>query len=247
MSRPKIEFFTETEELLEFPPIPARKALPEWFKQMAPAIDLPPSNSRFPFGLSRLQRLSNINATIRRCPGIISYLSEGYLIPLWSDFLVQVRGQTVYCVGSNELAHASPHSKNLQYNTMPLPETYLPDSVKFTNPWKVRTPPGWSVLLSQPFYQFEQRFTAIPGVVDSDVYHHIHVNAFFRKGDMDHQLKMGMPFIHVLPFQRSELEPEVRAMTDADRKRMKRLDFKAKRFFGKNAAIRGLGDPDEGE
>jgi len=247
MSRPKIEFFTDSEELLEFAPIPARKALPDWFKQMPPSMELPPGNTRFPFGLSKLNRLSNINATIRRCPGIISYLSEGYLIPLWADFLVQIRGQTVYCVGSNELAQASPHSKNMQYSSMPLPDSFLQDSVKFTNPWKVRTPPGWSVLLSQPFYNFEQRFTAIPGVVDSDVYHHIHVNTFFRKGDMDHQLKMGMPFVHILPFQRGVLEPEVRVMNEADRKRMKRLDFRAKRFFGKNAAIRGLGETEDGE
>lgn len=240
--QPKIEFFTDNDDLLDFPPIPARKALPEWFKDLAPAIDLPPGKSKFPFGLSKALRLSNVNATIRRCPGIISYLSEGYLIPLWADFLVQIRGQTVYCVGSNELAHASPHSKEMQYSTMPLPDTYLQDSVKFTNPWKVRTPPGWSVMLSQPFYQFESRFTVVPGVVDADVYHHIHVNTFFRKGDTDHQLKMGMPFVHVMPFQRNVLEPEVRAMTDEDRRRMKRLDFKAKRFFGKNAAIRGLGD-----
>lgn len=238
----KIEFFTDNEDLLDFPPIPARKALPDWFRDLAPAIDLPPGKSKFPFGLSKALRLSNVNATVRRCPGIISYLSEGYLIPLWADFLVQIRGQTVYCVGSNELAHASPHSKEMQYSTMPLPDTYLQDSVKFTNPWKVRTPPGWSVMLSQPFYHFESRYTVVPGVVDSDVYHHIHVNTFFRKGDTDHQLKMGMPFVHVMPFQRGMLEPEVRAMTDEDRRRMKRLDFKAKRFFGKNAAIRGLAD-----
>jgi len=71
------------------------------------------------------------------------------------------------------------------------------------------------------------------------------VNTFFRKGDLDHQLKMGMPFVHVMPFQRSALEPEVRVMNDADKKRMKRLDFKAKRFFGKNASIRGLLDSED--
>jgi len=187
-------------------------------------------------------RLSNVNSTIRRCPGVISYLSEGYLIPLWSDFVVQVRGDTVYCVGANELAHASPHSKKMQYSTMPLPDGYLEDSVKFTNPWKVKTPPGWSIILSQPFYHFEDRFMAVPGVIDSDVYHHIHVNTLFRKGDADHKLRMGMPFIHVMPFQRSVLEPEVRVMTEADRKRMKKLDFKAKRFFSKTASIRSLSD-----
>lgn len=245
MTRHRIEFFTENENLLDFPPFPAKKAAPDWFKQMEPSIELPPGSARFPFGISKLLRLSNINATIKRCPGVISYLSEGYLVPLWADFLVQIRGDTVYCAGSNDLAHASPHSKDMQYNTMPLPDDYLKDSVKFINPWKVRTPPGWSVLLSQPFYHFEQRFTVIPGVIDADVYHHMHVNTFFRKGNRDHQLKMGMPFVHVLPFQRSVLEPEVRVMTEADKKRLKRLDFRGKRFFGKNASIRGMADSED--
>lgn len=242
MAAPKIEFFTDHEPLLEYGPVPARKALPDWFKQMAPSIDLPPSQSRFPFGISKALRLSNVNATIRRCPGVISYLSEGWLLPLWSDFIVQIRGETVYCAGANEAAHVSPHSKDMQYPTMPLPTGFLKDSIKFTNPWKVKTPPGWSVLLSQPFYHFEDRFTVVPGVVDSDAYHHIHVNTFWRKGDADHKLVMGMPFVLVMPFQRSALQAEVRVSTEEDRKRMARLDFEAKRFFGKNAAIRHLGE-----
>ena len=92
MATPKIEFFADNENLLEFGPVPARKALPDWFREMSPAVELPPGSTKFPFGLSKALRLSNINATIRRCPGVISYLSEGYLIPLWADFLVQVRG-----------------------------------------------------------------------------------------------------------------------------------------------------------
>jgi hypothetical protein len=72
MARSKIEFFTDNENLLEFPPIPARKALPGWFRELSPAIDLPPGNTRFPFGLSKALLLSNVNATIRRCPGVLS-------------------------------------------------------------------------------------------------------------------------------------------------------------------------------
>jgi len=246
MAKSNIEFFTEHEALLEFGPVPAKRALPDWFKRMPVAKDLPASQGRFPFGLSASVRLSNVNATIRRCPGLISYLSEGYLLPLWSDFLVQVRRDTVYCVGSNETAHISPHSKATQYETMPLGEEFIPDSIKFTNPWKVRTPPGWSVLLSQPFYHFEERFQVLTGVVDSDVYHHIHVNTLFRRGDADHKLNMGQPFVHIMPFQRDALELDVRQMTERDKKRMQRLDFRAKRFFRKNATIRGDGrDPEE--
>lgn len=94
MAKSRIEFFTDNENLLDFAPQAARKCLPDWFKQMAPSIDLPAGQSRLPFGLSKALPLSNLNATIRRCPGGISCLSEGFIIPLWADFLVQVRAST---------------------------------------------------------------------------------------------------------------------------------------------------------
>lgn len=238
MARPLVEFFTEHEALLDYPPVPARTAYPDWFKRMAPSIDLPPSAKRFPFGLSSKLRLSNVNATIRRCPGLVSYLAEGYLVPLWSDFIVQVRGGKLYVEGSNELGSVSLHSKQHQYEHMPLPDDYLPDSVKFTNPWKVKTPKGWSVMVSAPFYHMEDRYLVATGVVDSDSYHHIHVNTFFKRRDADHTLRLGTPFVHVIPFQRQATDLEVRAMTEQDRQRMQKLDFRGKRFFGKQAAIR---------
>lgn len=243
--KPVIEFFTEHEELLDYPPVPAGKMFPDWFKQMAPSIALPPGQKRFPFGLSDRLRISNVNATIKRCPGLLSYLAEGYLVPLWSDFVVQIRGDKLYVEASNDFGSVSLHSKHHQYDRMPLPDGYVPDSVKFVNPWKVKTPKGWSVMLSAPFYHLEDRYLVATGVVDSDVYHHIHVNTFFRKRDADHQLKLGTPFVHVMPFQRSATDLQVRHATDDDRKRMKRLDFRGKRFFGKNQSIReGMGEDD---
>ena len=48
MASPKIEFLTDNEQLLEYTPVPARKVLPDWFRQMSPSIDLPPGKGRFP-------------------------------------------------------------------------------------------------------------------------------------------------------------------------------------------------------
>jgi len=245
MSQPKIEFFTEVEPLLRYPPVRAAKAMPDWFRRMEPAIELPPSASEWPFGVSKDLRLSNVNATIKRCPGVLSFLAEGYIVPLWTDYIVQVRGETIYAHGANpKLARVGTHSKKHQYADMPLPEGYVTDAVKFINPWKVRTPPGWSVLVSAPFYQFDDRFLVVPGVIDADVYHHMHVNTLFRRVNADHKLPMGMPFIHLLPFQRGALEHEVRLATEADRKRLEQLDFEGQRFFGKNQAIRAGGNDD---
>lgn len=237
-SNDKIEFFTEVPELLGQSPIPASKFYPAWFKSMPPSHDVPVSKG-FPFGLANSLRLSNVNATIRRCPGVISYLATGWIIPLWSDFVVQVRQNTIYAFGSNETAYVSMHSREKHFHTMPEMSGYYPEPLKFTNPWKVITPPGYSILLCAPFYHFEERFTVVPGVIDSDTYHHMHVNTFFKNTVGDYELKMEMPFVQVIPFARDTLGAEVREATSSDKERLRKLKFQSDRFFRKNKAIQG--------
>lgn len=234
---PKLEFFTEHEPLLSHPPVPASRFLPEWFRRQKPSFPIEP-NQRYPFGVSSKLQLSNVNATIKRCPGILSYLSEGYIIPLWSDFVVQVRNDTIYAMGSHQHDYVSLHGRHIHFDAMPERPDYYKDAVKFFNPWCVKAPKGWSVLLTAPFYHMEDRFVVCPGVVDADSYHRIHVNTFFRKGPADHKLKMGMPFVQVIPFQREALELEVRQATDEDNKRLERLRFRIDRFFEKTRTLR---------
>ena len=236
---PKIEFFTDYEELLNYPPQPAAKFYPEWFKKMSPGFEKPASPD-FPFGLSGNLPLSNLNSTIKRCPGVISYLTTGYILPLWTDYVVQVRNNSIFAFPSNESSSASLHGRHMHYNRMPELPDYYPDAVKFTNPWKVVTPKGWSVMVLPLYYHFDPRFLLVPGVVDSDVYHHIHGVSFFKKGIVDHTMKMGMPFMQVIPFQRDTLGLEVRHSTEEDQKRIKNLRFRVERFFGKNHAFKNI-------
>lgn len=233
----KIEFFTDHEELLKFKPQAAARFFPDWFKKMRPTHEVKPNN-KFPFGISEKLPLSNVNATVKRCPGIISYLSEGYVLPLWSDIVVQSRGDNLYAFGANATGQVSMHSRDMHFNTMPVSDEYHKNALKFINPWKVKTAPGWSVMISAPFYHFEDRFEVLPGVVDSDVYHHIHVNTLVRKQDGDMQLSMGMPFVHIIPFQRESTDMECRVSTEEDKKLIENLRFRMDRFFAKNKMIK---------
>ncbi|MCW8091955.1 hypothetical protein [Alteromonas sp. ASW11-130] len=237
LKTPKVEFFTDHEELLPYAPKPAAHFYPEWFKRMDGAHNVQPTQ-RYPFGLDKALTLSNVNATVKRCPGVVSYMSQGYVVPLWSDFVVQVRQDTIYAFGSNETASVSLHGRHIHFDKMPASKDYYKDAVKFTNPWKVKTPKGWSLLITSPFYHMEERFTVIPGVIESDTYHHMHVNTFFKSYPADHQLRMGMPFIHVIPFQRSKLKYEARLSTEEDKRLIKNLRFRSDKFFKKNQAMK---------
>ncbi len=237
----KIEFFTDHEELMPYAPKAASHFYPDWFKRMKGSHDVQPSR-KFPFGISSSMILSNVNATVKRCPGVLSFMSQGYIVPLWSDYVVQVRKDSIFAFGSNESSSASLHGRHIHFDKMPQSEDYYKDAVKFTNPWKIKTPKGWSTMIVAPFFHMEDRFTIIPGVIESDTYHHMHVNTFFKNYEADHQLRMGMPFIQVIPFERSKLEHEVRVSTEEDKKLIENLQFRSNRFFKKNQAIR---NPDE--
>ena len=43
------------------------------------------------------------------------------------------------------------------------------DFPKWVNPYVIKTPPGYSVLITQPFHR-ESVFTILPGIVDTDKY-----------------------------------------------------------------------------
>jgi len=73
---PKIKFTCREELLDAIPhPVPAAKAMPEWFKAIS--RDIPN------------QDLTK-SGTIKRCIPVLDAVSQGYIIPLWSDLHVSV-------------------------------------------------------------------------------------------------------------------------------------------------------------
>ena len=94
--------------------------------------------------------------------------------------------------------------------------------MKFHNPWAIRTPPGWSCLVTAPLNRTNDVVQILAGVVDTDRYQ-APVNFPFVTiaGDGVHTLEKGTPLVQVIPFQRTELEG-VRARRDAEGSRRAR-------------------------
>ena len=72
-----------------------------------------------------------------------------------------------------------------------------------------------------PTYQFEKRFTVLPGIVETDSYHHINFPSIWHT-TKDAIINRGTPFIQVIPFKRDDWEYETSQMNDKD------LDFDAR-------------------
>ena len=86
----------------------------------------------------------------------------------------------------------------------------------------------------QPVYQFEKRFTVLPGIVETDHYHHINFPTIWHS-TKDVVIDRGTPFIQVIPFKRDDWDFKVDQMTqkdiDLDRVEKSELNSKFKNSY----------------
>ena len=213
-----IEFKTDVKGLEEIAPVkPSNFFLPKWFKGMSDSIEQPALHEKGKpnyFGKKGDIAKKHTSGTVKRCPAIVDLITEGFIIPMWCDFLVQRDMETLEWDNRNFPYGIEFHSKE-QIKGWDLKKTDFPEGVKFANPWRIKTPPGYSVMFMTPTYQFEKRFTVLPGIVETDSYHHVNFPSVWHttKGAI---IERGTPFIQVIPFKRDDWEYSNSQMDDKD-------------------------------
>jgi hypothetical protein len=186
------------------PPVPAKAALPEWFRRL-PAVD-------------KAQLSATNNAlTVKRCMPFLDAMTTGWIIPLAATVRLEIRdgGRTVDAGWEFDKVMVSNHSApQVAGNPMePRPPC------KFHNHWTITTPKGWSCLFVPPLNRPDPVFQCAAGVVDTDVYASpIHFPFFATAPDGVYTLAKGTPLVQAIPFRRAEasLEAEIRAETDEE-------------------------------
>ena len=199
-----ILFFTQFKELEEtLPPVPASEFWPEWFQQQKPKND----------------HDQHAWATVRSCPGILDMLNMGYIIPLWCDYKLtkvkltvgeEIQFQTPQNLNQNgrPLFSAATHPHE-QIDNYPFKENQWKGSLKFQMPWEIKTDPGYSCLITAPFYHRQHNLEVLTGSVDTDYYHEMHVNTFFdSKVDEEILFERGTPLCQIIPYKREEYKME---------------------------------------
>ncbi len=195
-----IIFQPTREHLGEYPPVPAKKVIPQWYKDLpneihrATAFDMVTSNNRTPF-------------SIKRCVPVLDFLTSGYVI----------RNQTEIMLSSDDdmQQHVwwytnSPEDKSVvSYHPHAQCPITIKDSkksyFKIGTGYRVITPPGYSCLFYQSPYFMEERFTLFPGIVDTDTYDNEVLFPGYIHGKKENIfLEAGLPLIWVFPFKRSD-------------------------------------------
>lgn len=216
--------FEGLESIEECVPKPAKNFIPQWFK------DIPNNNLQ----------------SVKICPSFPDYFSQGYIIPMWVDSVLKydkvtdfwnwstsIPGETKWDTHSNAqfVEHSKPTFNGIEGQFV----------FKTFCPWLAITPPGWSVLQLPLFYHFNQQWSILPGIIDTDIHHELNQQVLYHGNGKEVIIKCGDPFVLYIPFKRSnKLKHETRYQTEEDKKIFNKLSLNINKEFLPNGAYRKL-------
>ena len=215
----KIEFISlidGLESIEECRPKPAKNFIPEWFR------DIPSSEPD----------------TVKVCPSFPDYFSMGYVVPMWTD--VKLASNEFPGVDWNwqtpDKTFIIESHGNRQFIDYVKPSFNGVDGqfvFKAICPWRIITPPGWSVLQLPMFYHFNKEFSVLPGILDTDIYHEINQQILYHGCGKEIQIKRGTPLALYVPFKRDQihLDSEIRFANDEDMKKINGSALNLKTMF----------------
>ena len=206
----EIEFSAHEDyfELKEDFPIPTKLNIPEWYKKLEHTI---------------------LNKTVKGCMPFLDTLTSGYLLKMPQDFNVKhnvdnknEKGeifkdsfQTFGLHDQSELLHAKGINLNSGINVHPIKQLEGSPLIeknknfsfyKISNPWKIKTPKGYSCLFVPPLNNTDDRFSVIPGIVDTDTFSNEINFPIVINGDkypiLETTIKKGTPYVQIIPFKR---------------------------------------------
>jgi len=193
---PLIEFLCDPEVHGTIPePERAVRFAPEWFKRLPREMGM-----TYATGLPAL--------TAKGCLPMTDAFALGFVIPLPFDvrFAVSAEWGTVQPSWADGLPFRPIEFHHPGQLGGPAPPFGLTIPLKFTNPWRVKVPAGYSVLFTQPLSRPDLPFTCFSGLVDADRFDTTVNFPFLWTGSAgDHLLPAGTPIAQLVPIRRDAM------------------------------------------
>lgn len=171
-------------------PIPAAKAVPDWYKKM-PTMKRPQNAMEM--------------ETVKKCLPVRDLITAGYIIPNWHGLRLEIsKGEIQSHADNDALQHLSCGASFHQIEQIKgSPLEHLGDGkkiLKLLSPWVVKTPRGYSTLFLAPQYR-ENDIEILPAIVDTDeFYTPVNFPAIMLKQKCN--VEQGVPMVQAIPFKR---------------------------------------------
>ena len=177
-------------------PKPAAQFYPEWWKNLKTEAQM--GNEMFP------------TATMRRCMGFVDHYKHGFILPLWSDFKIQLgeMGNPFFGAAfSDSTTHVSSHPAALR-------GSYLPEAqyahIKMSTPWAAKCKEDVYWKWEQPTYGFKHpnKVIVLPGTIEYKYQYSMNANLMFARQSAASELQLDFqqPLAHITPLSERPFE-----------------------------------------
>jgi len=185
-----------------FPITHASSILPEWWKKIPSTYDdvNSPSNKIKTY-------------TIKKCPGFRDLYTKGFVIPLWSDLVIETKfdGDIRYQFASGSPASIIDSHNRLQFGN------YFDNLIhaKISSPWFLSEKTGIKFHFSNPVWNLINVFDGniLPGIIDFKYQHQTNINMFLPKVNQSYYLEAGTPLVHLHPLTEKKVSIKIHCVS----------------------------------
>jgi hypothetical protein len=219
-----IHAVTDRADILEFSKIDlAQKFYPEWLLNMPGVVDSELTDFTKPIFNNHSVRSY---ATIKRCTGINNIFTNGLIMPLWSDFIVdldKVGNENLFYEFSDKITKITRHSPR-QFNYQ-LPNTIT--QLKIQSPWNLHCDEDIKFLWTEPTWNLNLDnildIKILPAIIDFKYQSNTAVNLFIQRKEQTYRIKIpfGTPITHIVPLSDRKIKIEYHLLSSEEFLRFK--------------------------
>ena len=189
--KPVIKWWSTIEGLEKVVPVlPAKEVIPDWWKRVERMIT----------------NKTGDKGTVKNCPALPEYMSQGFVVPLWCDVNISIHDGKFKWNTPEKVFHFTSHGDSQFRDWIP---GHVKDNssmvLKPACPWRVKTPPGWSMWQLPMHYDFNPLFEVQPGIIWTDVHHEINQQMLMKKYGQ-FTIKRGTPLAMYVPYERKKYD-----------------------------------------
>jgi hypothetical protein len=199
--------------------LPSKKYTPQWFVDSPMWIDEE----------GNPQKIGHTSKkTIKHCFPFLDSLTCGYILETWTEIYVSksLTNNIQVTWGTNEIPILEFRGSNFS-KLLPTPLGCNSDQFTWQMPFGIKTPPGYSVLVTHPFNRGDLPFTTLSGIIDSDKGTHGGNLPVFFSDSFEGIIPIGTPIAQVMPFKRESWNSSV----INDEELYKDMEYQVGKFF----------------
>lgn len=187
----KIKFITDDPQVIKnFSPKPISEDLPNWMENLD-------DDNEF---------------NVSHCPPVMDWISSGYIIyNAWEtsleEKLIEFR-KGIQLESQNQRLSIRKTTPNVFAGECLPADKTIYSYFRVETDFRIQTPPGYSCLVMQPFYDFNNKYTIMPGIVDTDK-HDYFLSAMAYTKEKELRIMPGERVLQVIPFKRESWEMEL--------------------------------------